>query len=87
MPLTLWNVFVKISFFVNQTYHTGFSKTLILQTQEVEYDSKFVQEKKITKTYAADQANTSFGWVRMAAFVNCFKISGNEGGMFICWEQ
>lgn len=36
-------------------------KNLILQTQEVEYNSKFVQEKKITKTYAADQANTSFG--------------------------
>lgn len=29
--------------------------------QEVEYNSKFVQEKKITKTYAADQTNTSFG--------------------------
>ena len=38
-------------------------------------------------TYAADQASTSLGCVRMAAFVNCFRISGSSGGMCICSEQ
>ena len=38
-------------------------------------------------TYAADHANTSFGCVRMADFVNCLRMSGSSGGIWICWEQ
>ena len=38
-------------------------------------------------TYAADQASKSIGCVRIAALVNCFNISGNSGGMFICSAQ
>jgi len=29
----------------------------------------------------------SVGWVRMAALVNCLRISGSSGGMLICCEQ
>lgn len=41
----------------------------------------------VVVTYAADHCSTSLGCVLMAAFVNCFKISGNSGGIFICCEQ
>ena len=35
-------------------------------------------------THAADQESKSMGCVRIAAFVYCFKISGNSGGILIC---
>lgn len=38
-------------------------------------------------THAADHCSTSWGWVLMAALVNCFKMSGSSGGMLICWAQ
>lgn len=37
-------------------------------------------DKMYAKTYAADQPSTSFGWACIAAFVNCFRISGSSGG-------
>lgn len=37
--------------------------------------------------YPADHCRTSAGCVRMAALVNCFRMSGSSGGMRICWAQ
>lgn len=41
----------------------------------------------ITITYSVAHCSTSCGCVLIAAFVNCFKISGSSGGMLICWAQ
>ena len=37
--------------------------------------------------YPADHWSTSAGWVRIAALVNCFRMSGSSGGMWICCAQ
>ena len=36
---------------------------------------------------AADHERRSPGWVRIAALVNCFRISGSAGGILICSAQ
>lgn len=37
--------------------------------------------------YPAAHCSTSVGWVRIAALVNCFRMSGSSGGMWICCAQ
>ena len=38
-------------------------------------------------TYAADHCSMSWGWVLIAALVNCLRMSGSSGGMLICCSQ
>lgn len=44
-------------------------------------------QAQVPGAYPADHCSTSAGWVRIAALVNCFRMSGSSGGMWICCAQ